>query len=597
MKKNKWCNHKRIVFIVLILVLINVIGYLYDIATKVQVREDSRMIYIGNMILAGILVFIVGGSIYYWIQIKKVSKELTDKNYLLYLLENDLQHVYMVIDLNKNRIKYASLNINKFIDDEDFQSIKKDLTQHRRLLEYMELEAYETFIQAFQKAKSGEDHCIYIKIKNQVSDKDMWINVYFYALQNHDIIVSLQDVTQIYEQQIQLQDALEKTQAAEQAKIQFLANISHEMRTPMNAIIGLTEIGIKNSVNKGCTTCEQRLRNTEKVSRHLLELINDLLDMEKVSSGKVTLNEEIVHLPTLVGDVLQIISQRIKEKNQELILDGDVTAYPYIIGDELRLKQVIINLLSNANKFTAEQGKIIWKMQVESLDDEYIKLHIVIEDTGIGIENKDQEKIFNAFEQVGYRYIGAYEGTGLGLPITKDIVELMHGDIQVQSKVGEGSTFIVNVLLKKANELDEAIVSKACHLSSTSKGNVEQVKRILLVDDVEINRMIVEELLSEYPYHMEMASNGEECVEKFERSSKGYYDIILMDIQMPLMNGYEATQKIRSSKHPDAKDVIIIAMSANAYKEDIKQAEKSGMNDYISKPIYIETLVDKLKKY
>lgn len=597
MKKNKWCNHKRIVFIVLILVLINVIGYLYDIATKVQVREDSRMIYIGNMILAGILVFIVGGSIYYWIQIKKVSKELTDKNYLLYLLENDLQHVYMVIDLNKNRIKYASLNINKFIDDEDFQSIKKDLTQHRRLLEYMELEAYETFIQAFQKAKSGEDHCIYIKIKNQVSDKDMWINVYFYALQNHDIIVSLQDVTQIYEQQIQLQDALEKTQAAEQAKIQFLANISHEMRTPMNAIIGLTEIGIKNSVNKGCTTCEQRLRNTEKVSRHLLELINDLLDMEKVSSGKVTLNEEIVHLPTLESDVLQIISQRIKEKNQELILDGDVTAYPYIIGDELRLKQVIINLLSNANKFTAEQGKIIWKMQVESLDDEYIKLHIVIEDTGIGIENKDQEKIFNAFEQVGYRYIGAYEGTGLGLPITKDIVELMHGDIQVQSKVGEGSTFIVNVLLKKANELDEAIVSKACHLSSTSKGNVEQVKRILLVDDVEINRMIVEELLSEYPYHMEMASNGEECVEKFERSSKGYYDIILMDIQMPLMNGYEATQKIRSSKHPDAKDVIIIAMSANAYKEDIKQAEKSGMNDYISKPIYIETLVDKLKKY
>lgn len=555
------------------------------------------MIYIGNMILAGILVFIIGGSIYYWIGIKKISRELTDKNHLLYLLENDLQHVYMVIDSNKNRIKYASPNINRFIHDDDFQRIKKDLTQHERLLQYMELEAYQTFIQAFQKAKAREDNCVYIKMKNQLNDKDMWINVYFYALEKHDIIVSLQDVTQVYEQQIQLQEALEKTQAAEQTKTQFLANISHEMRTPMNAIIGLTEIGIKNSVNKGCIACEQRLRNTERVSRHLLELINDLLDMEKVSSGKVTLNEEVVHLPNLVQDVLQIISQRIKEKNQELVLDTEVATYPYVIGDELRLKQVIINLLSNANKFTPEHGKITWKMQIESMDDDYIKLHIVIEDTGIGIENKDQEKIFSAFEQVGHRHIGAYEGTGLGLPITKDIVELMGGKIRVQSEVGKGSTFIVNVLLKKAPQCDQEIVSDKRNVASDSKVKTEQVKRILLADDVEINRMIVEELLSGYPYQVETATNGYECVEKFETSAKGYYDIILMDIQMPLMNGYEATEKIRCSKHSDAKEVIIIAMSANAYKEDIKEAERAGMNDYISKPIYIETLVELLKKY
>lgn len=557
----------------------------------------NMVIYIGNVILAGILIFITGGSIYYWVQIKKMSGELTDKNHLLYLMENDLQHVYMVIDLNKNRIKYASANINRFIHDDDFQKIKKDLTQHEHLLQYMELEAYQTFIQAVETAKAGQDHSVYIKMKNQVSNKDMWINVYVYALEKHDVIISLQDVTQVYEQQVQLKDALEKTQVAEQTKTQFLANISHEMRTPMNAIIGLTEIGIKNSVNKGCIGCEQRLRNTERVSRHLLELINDLLDMEKVSSGKVTLNEESVHLPNLVQDVLQIINQRIKEKNQELVLDINVAAYPYIIGDELRLKQVIINLLSNANKFTPEQGKITWEMQIESLNDEYIKLHIIVEDTGIGIESKDQEKIFSAFEQVGHRHIGAYEGTGLGLPITKDIVELMDGEIQVQSEVGKGSVFVANVLLKKANQCDQTVVSDKHHVVSASKIKTEQVKRILLVDDVEINRMIVEELLSEYPYHIEMATNGMECVEKFEASPAGYYDIILMDIQMPLMNGYEATERIRCSSHSDAKDVIIIAMSANAYKEDIKQAEKSGMNDYISKPIYIETLVEKLKKY
>lgn len=555
------------------------------------------MIYIGNMILAGILILIIGGSIYYWIQIKKISRELMDKNNLLYLLENDLQHVYMVIDLNKNKIKYAPPNINRFICEKDFQKIKEDITYHEWLLKYMDLEAYKTFIEAFQKAKNMEDNCVYIKMKNQLNDRDMWINAYFYALERHDIIISLQDVTQVYEQQVQLQEALEKTQAAEQTKTQFLASISHEMRTPMNAIIGLTEIGIKNSVNKGCIACEQRLKNTERVSRHLLELINDLLDMEKLSSGKVTLNEESVSLPNLVQDVLQIISQRIKEKNQELILDTDVVIYPYVIGDELRLKQVIINLLSNANKFTPEHGKITWKMQIESLNEDYIKLHIVIEDTGIGIAYKDQEKIFSAFEQVGHRHIGAYEGTGLGLPITKDIVELMGGEIQVQSELGKGSVFGVNVLLKKADQCNQAVVSDEHHAASDSKIKAERVKRILLVDDVEINRMIVEELLSGYPYHIEMASNGLECVQKFEISSKGYYDIILMDIQMPLMNGYEATQRIRCSSHPDAQDVIIIAMSANAYKEDIKQAERSGMNDYVSKPIYIEALVEKLKKY
>lgn len=617
MRKNKFFNAKRILFIVLILGLINVMGYILintftikenwsekfielEVNKQLSYKQKfiwSTLIYKGNMILAGVLIFIIGGSVYYWIRIKKMSGELTDKNHLLYLMENDLQHVYMVIDLNKNRIKYASANINRFIHDDDFQKIKKDLTQHEHLLQYMELEAYQTFIQAVQTAKAGQNHSVYIKMKNQVSNKDMWINVYVYALEKHDVIISLQDVTQVYEQQVQLKDALEKTQVAEQTKTQFLANISHEMRTPMNAIIGLTEIGIKNSVNKGCVGCEQRLRNTERVSRHLLELINDLLDMEKVSSGKVTLNEEIVHLPNLVQDVLQIINQRINEKNQELVLDINVAAYPYIIGDELRLKQVIINLLSNANKFTPEQGKITWEMQIESLNDEYIKLYIIVEDTGIGIESKDQEKIFSAFEQVGHRHIGAYEGTGLGLPITKDIVELMDGEIQVQSEVGKGSVFVVNVLLKKADQCGQTVVSDKRHVASTSKIKTEQVKRILLVDDVEINRMIVEELLSEYPYHIEMATNGMECVEKFEASPAGYYDIILMDIQMPLMNGYEATERIRCSSHFDAKDVIIIAMSANAYKEDIKQAEKSGMNDYISKPIYIETLVEKLKKY
>lgn len=618
MKNDKLFKFKKL----LIIVLIPFIGYLCYKLEKVQitssplkknikvmdstthvikVKQNWRMlVYTGNVLLASLLVLSTGGSIYYWLRIKRISNELMDKNHLLYLLENDLQHVYMAIDLNKNRIKYAPPNIYKFIEEDDFKKIKEDLRAYKHLDRYIvDKEAYKNFINAFQKAKSGENNSLYIKIRNKISDKDMWVNVYFYVLEKSDIIISLQDVTQAYEQQAKLKEALEKAQIAEQAKTQFLANISHEMRTPMNAIMGLTEIGIKNAAKIGCMECEQRLRNTEKVSEHLLELINNLLDIEKVSSGKVTLNEGVIYLPDLVEDILHIINQRIEDKNQELILNVEVMSHAYVIGDELRLKQVIINLLSNANKFTPNQGKITWEMKEEVQDDLYIKLKIVIKDTGIGIEKEDQKKIFNVFEQVGHRYIGAYEGTGLGLPLTKDIVELMHGKIEVESKLGEGSKFTVNVFLKKAakEQYNRDKVPQSSSVESLYKIEPEQEKRILLVDDVDINRMIVEELLSEYPYMIEMATNGKECVEKFEASPEGYYDMILMDVQMPLMNGYEAAKTIRSSSRQDANKVSIIAMSANVYKEDIEEAQESGMNDYIGKPISFERLITTLQKY
>lgn len=623
MKNNKVFKIKKLFIIVMVLILIHFIAYLCYKLEKVQitssplkksikvmdstiqvikVKQNWRMlVYIGNVLLASLLVLSTGGSIYYWFRIKRISNELMDKNHLLYLLENDLQHVYMVIDLNKNRIKYAPPNIYKFIAEEDFKKIREDLKAHKYLERYIvDKEAYQSFISAFQKAKSGEHNSLYIKIRNKTSDKDIWVNVYFYALEKSDIIISLQDVTQAYEQQAKLKEALEKTQIAEQAKTQFLANISHEMRTPMNAIMGLTEIGIKNAAKMGCTECEQRFRNTEKVSEHLLELINNLLDIEKVSSGKVTLNESAIYLPDLVEDILHIINQRIEDKNQQLLLNVDVMGHPYVIGDELRLKQVIINLLSNANKFTPNQGKITWEMKEEVQDDSYMKLKIVIKDTGIGIEKEDQKKIFNVFEQVGHRYIGAYEGTGLGLPLTKDIVELMQGKIEVESKLGEGSKFTVNVLLKKATKeqynKDKVLQSSSIECLPKIESEQEE-KRILLVDDVDINRMIVEELLSEYPYMIEMATNGKECVEKFEASPEGYYDMILMDVQMPLMNGYEAAKTIRSSNRQDANKVSIIAMSANVYKEDMEEAQKAGMNDYIGKPISFERLITTLQKY
>lgn len=551
-----------------------------------------------SLVLGLPLVGMTLGGIFCWKKIRQMSKELMDKNQLLDLLEKDLQHVSIVIDVQKYKIKYAPSNVDYFIEQADFEQIKKDLKASAILLKYLEEEAYQELLKGFYKAQQGEQHAFYIKAKNQIQDENKWFQVSFNNLDEKNIIVFLQDVTGVYQQKVQLKRALQQAQIAQQAKTQFLANISHEMRTPMNAIIGLTEIGIKNATKKGCSDCEQKLRNVEKVSGHLLELINNLLDMEKISSGKATLNETVFYLPNLVEDIVQMMGQRLKEKQQAFILQMDESIERYVKGDELRLKQVIINLLSNANKFTLEEGKITWEMEAISKS-EGIELKMTIQDTGIGIEKKDQHKIFNAFEQVGQRYIGAYEGTGLGLPITKEIVELMNGKLELESELGVGSRFKVSVLLKKAEESSklpcEASQENRQHIISDER--IEKKKRILLVDDVQLNRMIVEELLSEYPYSIETATNGLECLEKFKVSSEGYYDIILMDIQMPLLNGYEATQAIRKLKHPDAHKVAIIAMSANAYEEDREQAEKSGMNDYISKPISFEKLITMLRRY
>lgn len=605
MKRNKLVKLKDLPLFLLLIGSFYGIGvYVYN---QMLLQDFVRDCYIVRKLfisLGHLFVFIpvclvILGSMYHWKRMKYMSMELMDKNQLLDLLEKDFQHVYIVVDLYKYKIKYAPSNIGNFIEEKDFNQIKQDLKASSILLNYFEEEAYRDLQQGFEKAKKGERHSVYIRAKNKIEDENRWFHVSFYALEKQDIIISFQDVTQVYQQQIQLKEALEKTQIAEQAKTQFLANISHEMRTPMNAIIGLTEIGIQNATKRGCGECEQRLKNAEKVSEHLLELINNLLDIEKVSSGKATLNEEVIYLPDLVDDITQIMGQRIKDKQQELIVEIDESMDRDVIGDELRLKQIIINLLSNANKFTPDRGKITWKMEAEVREEDSIQLKIVVQDTGIGIREEDQKKIFNAFEQVGHRYIGAYEGTGLGLPLTKDIVQLMGGSIEVQSELGAGSQFTVYVHLKKAQE-GHSIKSKSLknNMDETlSHTEVQKEKCILLVDDVAINRMIVEELLSEHPYRIETAADGLECLEKFTASSEGYYDMILMDIQMPLMNGYEATEAIRKSKRQDADKVVIIAMSANVYKEDIEQAEKAGMDDYIGKPISLERLLATLKKY
>jgi signal transduction histidine kinase len=398
----------------------------------------------------------------------------------------------------------------------------------------------------------------------------------------------LEDTVRERTRELEIQTAA--AQVASRAKGEFLARMSHEIRTPLNAIIGMTQIARK---TKSREKVNSSLEEIATASSHLLDILNDILDMSKIESGKFALINEIFFLKTAMKEVTNIIRLRCADKHITLVTDFDTLPAAGVRGDRLRLKQVLINLLGNAVKFTPEGGKIEFSASAGGQSDTHITINFAVRDTGIGMNEEQLAKVFKAFEQGDNTISVHYGGTGLGLAISKSLVEMMGGDIIVQSKPGEGSTFTFTAKLEKTEEVftDEAEkVEEAPDLSG---------KRILLAEDVEINRLILRELLMETRVSIDEADDGNDVLEKFIASPPNYYDLVFMDIQMPKMDGYEAARRIRALERPDAAEVPIIAITANAYREDIQRALDAGMNGHIAKPINLQAvmriLAEKLK--
>ena len=407
----------------------------------------------------------------------------------------------------------------------------------------------------------------------------------FFMQQEH----SEQEYRKSLEQKnVALQLAVQRETKANLAKREFLFNMSHDIRTPMNAIIGFTALAQTHIDDRG--QVEDYLKKISVSSQHLLSLINDVLDMSRIENGKVTLETKPVHLPELVEDIGDAIQVGADKKHISFTVDTAGMKNEDVIADPLRLEQILINVLANAVKFTPDGGQIsLWIVQKDTASADYADFEFHIKDNGIGMSEEFQKHIFEQFARERTSTVSKIQGTGLGMAITKSLVDMMGGRITVKSEQGKGSEFTISLRFP----IGEA---KAEQTPPAAKASAFTGKKLLVVEDNELNLEIASTLLKEAGFAVDTAENGKVAVEKVEAASADRYDLILMDIQMPEMDGYEATRRIRAL--PDTKKAAlpIVAMTANAFEDDRKNALRAGMNGHIAKPLDIQKLFQVLSE-
>ena len=406
-------------------------------------------------------------------------------------------------------------------------------------------------------------------------------------------MVVFQDVTEIIHARHEAEQAKEHAEQSAQAKSEFLARMTHEMRTPMNAIVGMTTIG---GTSKEISKKDYAFQVIGEASTHLLGVINDILDISKIEAKKMELCSSEFNFREMLEHVKNFFSVQVKNKEQILIFDVDSKIPETIISDEQHLAQIITNLLSNAVKFTPSGGIVKMTVKKLKIKKSACKIRFSIKDSGIGISKQQQQQLFKQFEQADGSISRKYGGTGLGLAISKSIIELMGGKIWIDSEPGKGATFTFEIKVQVGSA--PKLVSnrdKQKNMLAENRG-VFKGRKILIAEDVEVNREIISALLESTGIAIDFARNGEEAVEKFT-SAPNRYGLIFMDVQMPEMDGYEATRRIRSSNLTEAKTIPIIAMTANVFHDDIKRCFKAGMNGHLGKPVDIGEVISKLREH
>lgn len=397
-------------------------------------------------------------------------------------------------------------------------------------------------------------------------------------------------MTEQVQRQNLLESALSQAQTANIARNTFLQNMSHDIRTPLNVIIGYTELAKKHKMEQN--KIENYLNQICAASEQLLSIVKASLEVTRIESGKVYLVENIVALDDLLADIECSIRPQVKAKAIHFAIDRSQVRHNVIYIDDIRMKEILFQLLDNALKYTQQGGLVqLTVIETEAKMSRYAQFVFTVEDNGRGIAQEFRKDLFQPFERERNTTKSGVLGTGLGLSVVKNLVELMDGSIEVESNVGQGSRFRIRLLLKVPEELSE---ENPILVDSDSSINLEG-KRILLVEDNEINREIAQELLMDEGYLVETANDGSVAVEMIKNASPSYYSLVLMDIQMPVMDGYTATREIRALQDEKLARIPIIALSANAFAEDYKRSIEAGMDAHVPKPIQMEELQETIR--
>ena len=543
------------------------------------------------LLLCGIYFFVlVLTVIYEYVRSIKDHWLSRQDSYMSMVFENS-PDIILLFD-NTGRLVYCANVFLQKAHITSFDSIRK--AHYTEVFSrFNESGLYDEIDNFFRTSAAEKKPVVFERIIDIGRDENLrHYEIHFTPMYNNEndfqgIFILFHDMTEIIE-------AKERMEQASNAKSSFLANMSHEIRTPLNAIIGMTAIATNTTDPERKNYC---LTNITGASNHLLGIINDILDMSKIEEGKLELFYTEFEFFAMLRQVTSLFEFRLGEKHQQLIMNIDPEIPSHIITDEQRLAQVIANLINNAIKFTPDGGKItIGAKRIDNNENpDVCELELQVVDTGVGISHEEQGKLFKPFVQVDSSISRKYGGTGLGLAISKRIVEMMQGNIHLVSEEGQGAAFIFTIKVKPVQAAMKTAKAKPEAGQQINK-EIFYGKRILLTEDVEINREIVISLLEDFKLDITEAENGQQAFDLFSANPEKY-DMIFMDIQMPVVNGYDSTRMIRSLDHPRAKTIPIIAMTANVFKEDIDLCLAAGMNEHIGKPLNLHEVILVLNKY
>ena len=524
-------------------------------------------------------------------KLRKKDQQLLAREELFSNLSRNVDDVFLMIDTETGKVEYISPNVRRILGispeavQEDFHVLCSagGYNCRSRLDDLMQMEqgTQQEWNRAFIHQETGEPRYIHVT---------GFIN----AVQGaKKCIVDLSDRTDEHQTTLAVEAALEVAEKASKAKTDFLSNMSHDIRTPMNAIIGITTL-MKNELHQPEKLAEH-LGKLETSGQLLLGIINNILDMSRIESGKTTLNVEKINLPRQISQLESVIRQQAGQRRQTFTVETHVQ-HENVLGDPNRLKQVLMNILSNAVKYTPNGGHIRLEIDELTHTEHYTKYRFVVQDNGIGMSEEFQKTLFEPFTREEKSGTNKVQGTGLGMAITKSIVDLMGGTIHVESTTGKGTQFEVVLEFTIDAEADTVQETQVPPEEEENASPLSGMK-FLCAEDNAINAEILELLLESKGAHCKIYPNGQELVDAFASVKPGEYDMILMDVQMPVMDGLEATRRIRSGENPLGRTIPILAMTANAFLEDMQKSKDAGMDEHLSKPVDISALEQTVKRF